>query len=352
MAALMGVSSYRMHLSTDALIGVDGEMIEHLSLLEIRAAAEKLTARIVRTPVHVLSGPEIDAAVGRDTTVIAKLELFQHTGTFKARGALLNALALTPEQRERGVTAISAGNHAIAVAFAAAVVGTHAKVVMIATANALRIELCKAFGAQVELASDAHAGFERVKQIEANEGRTLIHPFEGRTTVLGTATLGLELCEQVAALDAVIVPIGGGGLCAGVATAVKLLAPRCQVIGVEPEGADSMHRSFAAGEPRSIERVATIADSLGAPYALPFSFKLCRQHVDRLVLVSDAQLRAAMRMVLRTAKLAVEPAGAASTAALVGPLRNELRGKRVGVIVCGSNIDTASFARLIHDDAQ
>jgi threonine dehydratase len=321
-------------------------MIEPLSLSEISEASRALAARIVRTPVHVLRSPEIDGALGSHTTVYAKLELLQHTGTFKARGALLNALALTDEQRARGVTAISAGNHAIATAFAAREVGTHAKVVMIATANPLRIELCKAFGAEIELAADAHAGFERVREIEA-EGRTLIHPFEGRTTALGTATLGMELCEQVPDLDAVIVPIGGGGLCAGVSSAVKLLSPGCEVIGVEPEGADSMHRSFAVGEPRSIERVATIADSLGAPYALPFSFELCRRNVDRLVLVSDAELRSAMRVLLRTAKLAVEPAGAASTAALLGPLRDHLRGKRVAVIVCGSNIDAQSYAQLI-----
>jgi threonine dehydratase len=325
-------------------------MIQSLSLAEICEASRTLAMRIVRTPVHVLKGPEIDSWVGADTTVFAKLELFQHTGTFKARGALLNALALTDEQRSRGVTAISAGNHAIAVAFAAREVGSQAKVVMIATANPLRIELCKAFGAQLELAADAHTGFARVSAVEAEEGRTLIHPFEGRTTVLGTATLGLELCEQVTDLDAVIIPIGGGGLCAGVASAVKLMAPRCEVIGVEPEGADSMHRSFAAGEPRSIERVATIADSLGAPYALPFSFELCRRNVDRLVLVSDEELRASMRLLLRTAKLAVEPAGAAATAALIGPLREHLRGKRVAVIVCGSNIDAQSYARLIQDE--
>jgi threonine dehydratase len=186
-----------------------------------------------------------------------------------------------------------------------------------------------------------------VERIAAEEGRTFIHPFEGRTTALGTATLGLELCEQLPGLEAVIVPIGGGGLCAGVASAVKLHAPQCEVIGVEPFGADSMYRSFAAGEPRSIERVATIADSLGAPYALPISFEYCRRNVDELVRVSDDELRAAMRFLLRNAKLAVEPAGAATTAALLGPARERLRGKRVAAIVCGSNIDEGTYAKLI-----
>ncbi len=318
-----------------------------LTLPEIQAAARTLEGRTLRTPVALLHGIEAQREFGLDTKVYLKLELFQLTGTFKARAALLNALQLSPDARERGVTAISAGNHAIAVAFAAKETGTSAKVVMIASANPLRIELCRAYGAQVELAEDAHQGFARVAELARVEGRALIHPFEGRTTALGTATLGLELCEQLPALDAAIVPIGGGGLCAGVASAIKLVNPACQVFGVEPYGADSMYRSFEAGEPRSIERVATIADSLGAPYALPISFELCRRNVDALVRVSDDELRVAMRFLLRNAKIAVEPAGAAATAALLGPLRERLRGKAVALVVCGSNIDAASFAKLI-----
>jgi threonine dehydratase len=153
----------------------------------------------------------------------------------------------------------------------------------------------------------------------------------------------MELMEDVPDLDAVVVPIGGGGLAAGVAAAVKLVRPATLVVGVEPEGADSMHRSFAAGSPQAIDKVRTIADSLGAPHAAPYSFGLCRRYVDELVLVSDDQLRAAMLLLFRSAKLAVEPAGAAATAALCGPLRERLRGRRVGLVVCGANIDAASF---------
>ena len=325
-------------------------MVASLTLSEIRAAADTLHGKVVRTPTHVLVNPEIEALLP-STQIVLKLELFQRTGTFKARGAMLNVMALSGEQRQRGVTAISAGNHAIAVAFAAASAGISARVVMIGTANPLRVELCRAYGADIIFAADAHVGFALVKQVERDEGRTLIHPFEGRLTALGTATVGLELMEQVPDLDAVIVPIGGGGLCAGVASCVKLLAPSCQLFGVEPEGADSMYRSFQAGSPQSIERVATIADSLGAPYALPISFELCRRNVDALVRVSDDELRSAMRLLLRNAKLAVEPAAAAATAALVGPLRERLLGKRVGLIVCGSNIDVATYSRLIADDS-
>jgi threonine dehydratase len=322
-------------------------MVEPLTIAELREATAVLKNRVLRTPVLRLHGPEIEESFGARTETYLKLELFQVTGTFKARAALLNVLALSREAKDRGVTAISAGNHAIAVAFAAQQARTSAKLVMIASANPLRIAQCRAYGAQIEFAADAHAGFARVEQIARDEGRTLIHPFEGRTTALGTATLGAEICEQLPQFDAAIIPIGGGGLCAGVASAIKLFNPSCSIFGVEPYGADSMYRSFEAGAPCAIERVATIADSLGAPYALPISYELCRRSVEKIVRVSDEELRAAMRFLLRNAKLAVEPAAAAATAALLGPLRDQLHTKRVVLIVCGSNIDAATYARLI-----
>src|SRR6187401_3310062 len=208
-----------------------------LELTDIQAARRLLGDRVLTTPVHEWEGPMLAELLGPDTRVFLKLELFQRTGSFKPRGALLNMLKLTREDLERGVTAISAGNHAIAVSYAASVLGSNAKLVMIKTANPLRVELCRTYGAEVEFAENAHVGFERVKQVEAEEGRAFIHPFEGIRTALGTATVGLEFCEQVQPLDAVIVPIGGGGLCAGVASAVKLSWPDCAVYGVEPTGA-------------------------------------------------------------------------------------------------------------------
>jgi threonine dehydratase len=311
----------------------------------IRAARARFSDLIVQTPLWRWRGDEIERAAG--TQPLLKLELFQHAGSFKPRGALCVMLDLSREALARGVTAVSAGNHAMAVGYAARALGTTAKVVMPGNANPARVEGCRAYGAEVILVDDVHQAFARVKEIEAEEGRTFVHPFEGPLTALGTATLGLELCEQAPQLDAVIVPIGGGGLCAGVSAAVKQILPRAQVFGVEPEGADSMHRSFKSGKPESIEKVRTIADSLGAPYAAPYSFGLCRRFVDELVMVNDDQLRAAMRLLFRGAKLAVEPAGAAATAALCGPLRERLQGKNVGVIVCGANIDAATFTKLI-----
>ena len=317
------------------------------SLDAIAEARRLLGERVRRTPVWQWQGRHLDQVIPSSTEVHLKLELLQYAGTFKPRAALLNMLALSPEQLARGVTAVSAGNHAMAVSFACRTLGSSAKVVMPRNANPYRVEECKALKAEVVLVPDVHSAFEEVRQIEAEEGRAFIHPFEGYKTALGTATVAWELHQQVADLDAVIVPIGGGGLCAGVALATKLMRPDCLVLGVEPEGADTMHRSFAAGQPQGIDEVRTIADSLGAPHAEPYSFGLCRRFVDQLVLIDDQQLREAMRLLYDEMKLVVEPAGAAATAALCGPLSDRLSGKRVGLIVCGSNIDPGTFHRFI-----
>jgi threonine dehydratase len=308
---------------------------------EIDEAAAALRGLVVETPLLELPGLRLGL---RGTELALKLELFQHTGSFKPRGALTVMLGLSQAELARGVTAVSAGNHAIATAFAAERLGTTAKVVMMQAASPARIAKCRQHGAEIVLVPDVHCAFAEVERIVAEEGRALVHPFEGPRTALGTATLGAEWLRQAGPLDAVIVPIGGGGLLAGIASAVKQLQPDCRVFGVEPEGADSMHRSFAAGSPQRIERVATIADSLGAPFALPYSFGLCRAHVDELAMITDEQMREAMRLLYDELKLACEPAGAAATAALLGPLLQRLAGRRVGVIVCGSNIDLAGFA--------
>jgi len=316
---------------------------------EIRALAKELSAETVETPV--LRCAPLEGLLGDGTEVYAKLEFLQATGTFKARGALATLRSLSPEQLEAGVTAVSAGNHAIATAFAARTMGTTAKVVMIGTANPSRIARCREFGGEVVLVDDAHEAFAVAERIQAEEGRFFVHPFEGPQIALGTGTVGLEICEQVDEFDALIVPIGGGGLIGGVSNAVKQLRPDCEIIGVEPVGADSMHRSRDAGEPKAIEKVTTIADSLGAPFAMPYSFGLCQENVDRLVLVDDEQLRRTMGLLFRAMKIAVEPACAASTAALLGPLRKELKGKRIVLVMCGSNIDWDTFEQqAIFDD--
>lgn len=328
-------------------------MLDMPSLDAIRANRARLGSRIITTPVRELVDDAVQRAAGPATRVWLKEELFQRTGSFKPRGALSVMLDLSPEQLARGVTGVSAGNHAISLAYCARELGTTATVVMPRSANPYRIAVCREMGATVELVEHVHAAFARVREIEANEQRVFVHPYEGPKTALGTASVGLEFVEQVHAaggrLDAVIVAIGGGGLAAGVACAVRQASPTTRVFGVEPEGADSMARSFAAGAPQAIERVQTIADSLGAPRAEPYSYALTRACVERVVLVSDTQLRGAMRLLFRGAKLVTEPAGAAALAALVGPLRDELDGQSVGLIVCGANIAPDSFAQQLLD---
>jgi threonine dehydratase len=307
----------------------------------IRALRERLAPWLVYTPV--LRCRSLERLLGGGTEVYAKLEFLQATGTFKARGALATVSDLDPVQRSYGVTAVSAGNHAIATAFAARQFGTTAKVVMPKHSSASRVVACQALGAEIVLADDVHHAFAIAEQIRDSEQRYLVHPFEGPVVATGTGTLGLEICEQVDQFDAVVVPIGGGGLCAGIAAAVKQVRPECEVFGVEPNGADSMRRSFAAGAPVRIDRVSTIADSLGAPYALPYSFRICHHFVRKVVLVDDNALRTAMRLLFDELKIAVEPACAASTAALTGPLADRLRGRRVVLVLCGSNTDWMTY---------
>jgi threonine dehydratase len=329
---------------------------EFPTIAAIRANRERLGELIFTTPVREVSDDAVAGAVGQHTRLWLKEELFQHTGSFKPRGALSVMLDLSADELARGVTGVSAGNHAISLGYSARILGSSATVVMPKTANPYRVQLCRDLGATVELVDTISDAFARVNEIASAEGRTFVHPYEGPKTALGTASVGLEFMEQVHsaghALDAVIVAAGGGGLTGGVACAVKQLSPSTSVFVVEPEGADTMSRSFAAGSPQSIDRVQTIADSLGAPRAEPYSFALNRAYVDDVVLVSDAEIRDAMRLLFRSAKLVVEPAGAASLAALMFPLRERLNGQRVGVVVCGANIDIPTFCAQLTDQSR
>jgi threonine dehydratase len=315
------------------------------TIAAIAATREALAPHITTTPL--LERDDLPGLEG--ITAQFKFELLQHSGTFKARGAFANLLALPAEARARGVTAISAGNHAVAVAYAAMRLGISAKVVMIRTASPARVALVHRYGAELLLAEDGPTGFAMVRQIEADEGRSFVHPFNGLATILGTATLGAEWAEQCAGLDqgrgldAVVLPIGGGGLAAGAATALRLAMPDVKIFGVEPEGADGMAQSFRAGGPLKLGRLSGIADSLMAPHTEAYSYGLCRRALDGLVTVSDSELRAAMALLFSELKLAVEPACAAAIAAALGPLRQRLAGQRVGLLLCGSNTDAATF---------
>jgi threonine dehydratase len=322
-------------------------MFDELSLKNIEATRERLGERIITTPSVIWDGPELAAAMGADTEVWVKLELLQRTGTFKPRGAMNVMLQLSAEELERGITAVSAGNHAIAAAYCARELGTTAKIFMPKTAKPLRAQRAREYGAELVFCDTQAEMFERAAEVQEREARTFVHPFEGPMTVQGTATCGLEISQQVPQLDAMVLPVGGGGLCGGIASTLKQTWPDIKIYGVEPEGANTMSLSFEKGEAMRRDDVSTIADSLAPPLAEPYTYSVCRQFVDELVLVSDEQLRAAMRAIFYDLRLAVEPAGAATTAALFGPLKDQLRDKRVGVITCGANISTEDFCALV-----
>jgi len=321
--------------------------MSHVPSLEtIRKTAEKIAPYIIRTPTLSCYGPQLLERFG-DSDVFLKLELLQRAGSFKARGAINRIMSLNGDELANGVTAFSAGNHAIATAYAANALGTTAKVAMPSSANPYRVERCRALGAEVVFAENMMELFEIGDRLQKDEGRALVHPFEGPRTFEGTATVGLEICQDVNDLDAVIVPIGGGGLISGIASAVKQLQPDCQVIGVEPSGAQGMNLSLAQGKPLDKVALSSIADSLSAPLHLPLSFSIIQQLVDEVAIVEDDEIIAAMKLMFSDLKLAVEPAGACAVAALLGPLRKKLAGKRVALVLCGTNIDMETHAKLI-----
>lgn len=317
------------------------------SLADIEHAARSLQGRIVKTPCIELTSDRIQPSLPDNCRAVMKLELLQNAGSFKARGALLSVDALTEKQRRNGVTAISAGNHALAVAWACQRENVSAKLVMPKHADPIRMEGCEALGAELVLMDDIHAGFVEMDRIVNEEDRTAIHPFEGVQRTLGTATCGLEIMRDCPDLDALVVPIGGGGLISGIAHVAKLLKPDIEVIGVEPFGADTMYQSLQKGEPLRIDKVDTIADSLGSPLTMPYSFGIVQNTVDDIVRISDQEMIDAMALLFDALKISPEPACAASTAALIGPLKERMPNKRVGVIACGSNISGEKFAAYL-----
>jgi threonine dehydratase len=322
---------------------VDGQPVPGLD--EIATQHMLLAPWVTRTPTL----DKTDFTTLEDRTLNFKFELLQASGTFKARAAFSNLLTLDAAQRSAGVTCLSTGNHAVAVAYAAMRTGISARIVMLHGAGRARIDACLRYGAEVVFADDMGQAFETVRRIEADECRTYVHPSNGYASTLGIATLGYEWVTQTPNLDAVIVPVGGGGLAAGVSTAIRLASPRCHVYGVAAQGADAMQRSFLANHAVEGVPAYSVADSLVAPAISAYTYALCRRHLDDLVTVDDDDLCIAMLHLFTQLKVAVEPACAASVAALLGPLRETLAGKRVGILLCGTNTDPDTFIR--HLDA-
>src|SRR5919106_4653881 len=298
-----------------------------VGLDDVLAARDAIGGRLHRTPVFSSEtlGPG----------VFLKAELFQKTGSFKPRGVLTNLAALSEEQKRRGVIAISAGNHAQAVAWGAAREGVNALLVMWRGASEAKLAATRGYGAAVDLeASDPTEAFARLDVLLAETGRTLVHPFDSPLTIAGQGTVGLEILEDVPEADTIVVPVGGGGLIAGIALAA---AGRARVIGVEPELSTAMHSALAAGK-RVEVTPASIADGLSAPHAGRMALAICRQLVDEVVLVSEAEIRGGFRFLYERAKLAAEPAGAVATAALLAEKLPPEPGSAVVSVVSGGNV--------------
>ena len=315
-----------------------------LDLAAIRAARDRIAGRVHLTPTTTSSRLGQRAGV----QLVLKCENLQKTGSFKVRGALTKLSSLSAEERARGVVTVSAGNHAQAVAWAARAAGIHAVVVMPEKASPAKVEASRGYGAEVVLhgASGIQA-FAHAHELERERGLVFVHPFDDEVVCSGAGTVGLELMEQVPDLDAVIVPIGGGGLISGVATAVKEISPRTRVYGVEPKGAPSTRMSLDAGHAVRLESLDTIADGLAAPMTGEVNYEIIRRYVDDVVLIDDDAIVQGMRELLVSTKLLAEPGGAAAVAALLARAIPVHENARVAAVVSGGNIDLARLATLL-----
>jgi threonine dehydratase len=316
------------------------------SLDQIKAAQAMLRDRVIETPVLPLVSTRWDGVLPDCASVTLKLELFQQAGSFKARGAYLGIAGLPDAERAKGVVAASGGNHALAVSWAARAAGVDALICMPQATDPARVRGCEALGATVTLHDDMASAFAAMNDAAAS-GRVMMHPFEADHMILGSATCGAEYVAQAPDVDTFVIPVGGGGMISGMASAIRQFRPDATVIGVEPFGADSMTRSFAAVEPVRLDRVATIADSLGAPLAMPMTFAVAREYVDEIVRIEDIDMLRAMELYQTILRITAEPACAASLAAILGPLKNRLAGRHVGIIACGSNISLGRYTALM-----
>lgn len=314
-----------------------------IDIRDVRSAQRHLEGRVHRTPV--LGSRTLSERIG--ATVLLKVEAFQRTGSFKPRGVLNRLRHLTAEERARGLVTVSAGNHAQAVAYAAAIEGVRAIVVMPKHATAAKVAASREYGAEVVLHGDVFDAFARMEELRQEHGYTLVHPFDDPQVIAGQGTVGAEICEDVPDVEVVVVPVGGGGLLSGIATAVRALRPRARIIGVEPVGAAAVRRALDAGAPVRLDAVDTIADGLGAPMTGPVALEHIRSLVDDVVVVNDDGIAAALRFLLERCKLLVEPAGAAAVAALMDGTIVVPHTARVVAVLSGGNIDMQRLRNLL-----
>jgi threonine dehydratase len=302
----------------------------------IDIAVQSIAPHVLRTPLVPSYG--LSAALG--THVFLKCELFQPTGSFKVRGVFNKASTMTEDERSRGLIAFSAGNHAMAVAHVGAGLGLPVTVCMPAGSVQFKIDAVRSMGASLELVEGDLVAHALARQEEL--GATLVHPFDDPAVVAGTATLGREVMDQLPDVDTVLVPLGGGGLISGVATAVKRANPNVRVIGIEPNSADVVTQSRAAGRPIQIS-AKSLADGLAAPVTGEINLAHIDEYVDEVVLVDEADIRPAWQEYVDLSKLAAEPASAVPLAAIRSGAVTVEPDERVCMLVCGGNADFATL---------
>jgi threonine dehydratase len=294
---------------------------------------------LLRTPL--LRSTTLGAAFGG--TALLKAELFQKTGSFKPRGILAKLASLSEEEKKPGVITVSAGNAAAAVAYGCALEGVDCLVVMWQGSSELKAAAARGYGATVDLkASDPAGAFERVEELREATGRVFVHPFDDPVVIEGHSSLGREILEDAPDTEVIVVPAGGGGLVAGVATG----APGVRVVAVEPEGSCALHQGLAAGHPVQVE-TSSVADALNAPTAGVHTVRVCAEAGVESCLVSEDDIRAGFRFLYERAKLAAEPGGAAGTGALLAGKVPNVEGKTVAVVVSGGNVAPEIAAAIL-----
>ena len=314
-----------------------------LSLNNIKSVYQKLLPYTLNTPL-VKGWKYINELL--NTNSFFKMEFLQNTGTFKARGAINNVLNLNKLQRESGITTVSAGNHAIATSYAAHKFKLKNKIFMYNSANEFKIKKCKYFNANLKFTDPLNA-FKQVETASNNEGYFFLHPFDGVYTLQGTASLGLEICNQINNIDNILISVGGGGLISGIGATIKQIYPKCNIIGIEPEGACGLKDSLIIKKPLKNIKIDTIADSLAAPLHMSYSFNIAEKVVDKMITVTDHQMIESMKFMFENFKMILEPACVAGVAALMGPLKNKLVNQKTVILLCGSNIDMKTWNNLV-----
>jgi threonine dehydratase len=313
-----------------------------LTAADVRAARGRIASLVHRTPT--LRSTSLGALLG-GVELHLKAELFQRTGSFKPRGVANKLLALSDDEKARGFVTISRGNHAQALAYAATAIGTHATIVMAADAVPSKVNATRGYGGEVVLTDgDIWALCRRLME---ERGLTLVHPFDDDAVMAGQGTIGLELLEEVPELDTLIVPVGGGGLIAGIAAAVKDARPDVRIIGVEAEASDAMAQALRAGASVQIGNRRTLADGINAPYAGERCLEVVQRLVDDLVTVREDEILAGLRLLLERSKLAAEPAAATPIAALLAGRVRTRQGERVVCVVSGGNLDLDTLRAVL-----